>query len=893
MKIAMTTAAVCAAALVVSGIALGPVADAAGAARPSFNELSLTDVDHKGLLTPGARNSSPATAAVSKKSTTNMPGALRSTTENRRLSAAEFGASDMALQAAGEAFAAASTSLNSTAEESAKDSGAAGRPAEQGPGEGLSDAGRTAPRQTPQAPRTQNPETKPTPSAEPSSAPSPSISGDVEQQTEDGIKIAAISASLSVPRDRSSVVGVVASGANASNIEVRTQSTSGGWGAWTGLSYDQGADGDQRAGTDPFVVSGASAVQMRILGSSAPADAKLVIIDPKKTAADQAAVNANTPVINQSATTQAAEGQTHSTRPDEQSVPGAAVVNASGTVQATGFPAGTSLGEQAAAVAQGTAGEASGSAGVQNVAAKVKKVAKPSIASRKAWGANESIRRSGPSYADSVKAAVIHHTEGSNNYDAGDVPGIIRGIYTFHVKGRGWADIGYNVLVDKFGRLWQGRAGNVDRPIIGAHVSNFNTGTFGISVLGTYMKKAPSKAAQVAVENTIAWKLSKDGVPAIGKTTVNGKRINRIVGHRDVGDTDCPGDAFYAKIPQIRKAVAAIQSSGKQASTNPITSGEAIQQAYKANAKALGAKVGGETKLAGGSYQQYKSGFITWTAKGGAKLITGEIAKAWNAEVRKRIGLPANNQGKLSAGLYQTFASGSIHWSKATGAHATSGAIKAHWAKKGSEKSHLGYPAGDEQCAGGTCTQRFQGATLFWAEGAGVSEFSAGMADGNAPPISGGAVSTAPSAGTGEGSADNSKKPGKKPAKKKAKKSASQREAEKRAAIVKTARKYVGVPYVWGGTSPTKGWDCSGFVQYVYKKNGIKLPRTSGQQKAAGEVIPRSKAKPGDLIWHPGHITIVSDKPGKLIDAGSRRTGTSERSSKFMFNSGGVVIRVI
>src|SRR5699024_2417651 len=129
-----------------------------------------------------------------------------------------------------------------------------------------------------------------------------------------------------------------------------------------------------------------------------------------------------------------------------------------------------------------------GSATVDTVA---KKVAKPDIAPRSSWGAKA--YRGSPDYASGIKKAVGHHTSGSNRYSAEDVPGIIRGIQAYHQQGRGWNDIGYNVVADKYGRLWQARGGDISKAVIGAHVAGHNTGTFGISVLGTYNSSAPPK----------------------------------------------------------------------------------------------------------------------------------------------------------------------------------------------------------------------------------------------------------------------------------------------------------------------------------------------------------------------------------------------------------------
>ncbi|UVI35434.1 C40 family peptidase [Brevibacterium spongiae] len=96
------------------------------------------------------------------------------------------------------------------------------------------------------------------------------------------------------------------------------------------------------------------------------------------------------------------------------------------------------------------------------------------------------------------------------------------------------------------------------------------------------------------------------------------------------------------------------------------------------------------------------------------------------------------------------------------------------------------------------------------------------------------------------------------------------------------AAKGVGTPYVMGGTSQS-GWDCSGFTSWVYSHVGVDLPRTSGAQKGAGQVVSQSEAKPGDLIWRPGHIGIYAGG-GQMYDAGSPGSGTSKRSYSWMGN---------
>ena len=80
----------------------------------------------------------------------------------------------------------------------------------------------------------------------------------------------------------------------------------------------------------------------------------------------------------------------------------------------------------------------------------------------------------------------MHHTADTNNYTADQVPAMMRSIYRYHTVSRGWGDIGYNVIVDKYGRLWEGRFGGLASTVIGAHAGGFNTGTFGVSMLGNY-----------------------------------------------------------------------------------------------------------------------------------------------------------------------------------------------------------------------------------------------------------------------------------------------------------------------------------------------------------------------------------------------------------------------
>jgi hypothetical protein len=177
--------------------------------------------------------------------------------------------------------------------------------------------------------------------------------------------------------------------------------------------------------------------------------------------------------------------------------------------------------------------------------------------SRAEWGADESWRRASPRYADEVDFAVVHHTAGSNDYTPAEAPAVVRGIYHYHTRSLGWDDIGYNVLVDRYGTVYEGRKGGLDRAVIGAHAAGYNTGSFGVSVMGNFDDEAPPEVAMSALADTIAWKFRLHGVDAYGSTRApNGATVQTLTAHRDVGSTACPGDAFYAEMERLRGLVA-------------------------------------------------------------------------------------------------------------------------------------------------------------------------------------------------------------------------------------------------------------------------------------------------------------------------------------------------
>ncbi|SDK22793.1 Repeat domain-containing protein [Nocardioides sp. YR527] len=187
----------------------------------------------------------------------------------------------------------------------------------------------------------------------------------------------------------------------------------------------------------------------------------------------------------------------------------------------------------------------------------------PTIYSRAQWGADESIREDVPPTYRTIHGGFVHHTAGTNDYTEADVPSIIQGIYAYHVQTNGWRDVGYNFFIDKFGRIWEGRNGGVAMPVEGAHTSGYNTDSFAASALGNFETVEPTPELIQAYGALFAWKLSLHGVSA-GATNVdiNGTTFSHAIkGHRDAGQTLCPGQNLYDAIPQIRTLAASLQKS--------------------------------------------------------------------------------------------------------------------------------------------------------------------------------------------------------------------------------------------------------------------------------------------------------------------------------------------
>ena len=143
----------------------------------------------------------------------------------------------------------------------------------------------------------------------------------------------------------------------------------------------------------------------------------------------------------------------------------------------------------------------------------------PKIITRAEWGADESIRTSGRAFAP-IRKLVVHHTASPNN--PSNPPGVVRDMYRYHVVDRGYADIGYNFVIDHRGNVYEGRWARSYAPgelhdgedgnglgVMAAHAEGVNAGTCGVVLIGDFSSRQPTNAAVNALVQLLAWKASR------------------------------------------------------------------------------------------------------------------------------------------------------------------------------------------------------------------------------------------------------------------------------------------------------------------------------------------------------------------------------------------------
>jgi hypothetical protein len=205
----------------------------------------------------------------------------------------------------------------------------------------------------------------------------------------------------------------------------------------------------------------------------------------------------------------------------------------------------------------------------------------PPIITRTSWKADEAIRREKPVYAPALRLAIVHHTAGSNNYSPAQSAAIVRGIEVYHVKANGWNDIGYNFLVDKYGQVFEGRYGGMERNVVGAHALGFNSGSFGVSLIGNYSSVPITPVQRESLVKLLAWRLDLahvDPASTVAVTSSGNPKykagaqviLHAISTHRDTYPTECPGGAAYRQVPSI---VAEVTRTGLPKLYQPVVTG--------------------------------------------------------------------------------------------------------------------------------------------------------------------------------------------------------------------------------------------------------------------------------------------------------------------------------
>lgn len=191
------------------------------------------------------------------------------------------------------------------------------------------------------------------------------------------------------------------------------------------------------------------------------------------------------------------------------------------------------------------------------------------IRPRRDWATSEMTWNcaSGPTVMPELRAMVVHHTAGNTEaYAQADVPKILRGIWNYHVKHNGWCDVAYAFFVDRFGGVWEGRQGGIDKAIVGGHTYGFNSDTTSVAQIGHFDQQETPWAMTAATRQLVGWKLGVHGLDPADTTTVtnnsgatfrgtpNGEEHPTPVvsGHKDLRDTACPGANTYETLPYLR-----------------------------------------------------------------------------------------------------------------------------------------------------------------------------------------------------------------------------------------------------------------------------------------------------------------------------------------------------
>ena len=306
----------------------------------------------------------------------------------------------------------------------------------------------------------------------------------------------------------------------------------------------------------------------------------------------------------------------------------------------------------------------------------------PNIISRAQWGADDAMRCGGPLYGNGIRAAVVHHTAGSNDYAPEDSAAIVRSIYAYHTRTLGWCDIAYNALVDKYGQVFEGRAGGITKDVQGSHTGGFNRDVWGVSMIGDFETVPPTDVQIRTVGRLLGWRLGLDHVNPLGTAQLASAGGNytfypagavptlpEIFAHRDVGNTECPGNAGYAMLPVIRDIAARFNRPPDI--VDSMRGGAIFARWEQMGGKdgPLGAPTTPEAAGEGDArYATFEHGAVYWSPSTEAQPLTGDIYEAWASLGYERgaLGLPTSGEIQEPEWVVQNFQHGTLNFDRLT-----------------------------------------------------------------------------------------------------------------------------------------------------------------------------------------------------------------------------------
>lgn len=307
----------------------------------------------------------------------------------------------------------------------------------------------------------------------------------------------------------------------------------------------------------------------------------------------------------------------------------------------------------------------------------------PPIISRAEWGADESLRCGSPQYDNGIRAAVVHHTAGSNDYSPLESAGIVKAIYTYHSKTLGWCDIAYNALVDKYGQVFEGSAGGMTKAVEAFHTGGFNRNTWGVAMIGNFDDVPPTPIQLRTMGRLLGWRLGLDRVDPKGTVQLESAgshyttfpagaiaTLPTIFTHRDVGNTDCPGNAAYALMDEMRDIASHVNDPPEE--LLKALQGGAIYDHWQAIGgmnSVLGAPTSPEDSAEGDArFVTFARGAMYWSPETGAQPVTGALYDAWGSQSYERgpLGLPTSAEIQEPLQITQNFQHGTLNYERLT-----------------------------------------------------------------------------------------------------------------------------------------------------------------------------------------------------------------------------------